>query len=455
MLGKRTIDDSEMLRVAAQVLAAHGLEGWLVGGSVRDRGLGYAAPDLDLVVDGDAAAVAADIARALNAPWFALSERHRAFRVVGRQGHVDVAAARGGGILEDLAQRDFTVNAMAVPVSGGDLIDPFGGLADLRSRRLVAVSDHVFSDDPLRLMRAPRFCHVLGLMLEPGLWRSVREQAPELLRAAPERVAAEIVMTLSAGRAGEAARLWNDLGLLSVIVPEVMDGDDLERIFALLDGLEALLADPLGWFADGGSALEERLHTRVDGMVDRPVGLRLAGLLSGLAPSQAAAVGRRLRFSGAMLSLLEAAAKTSRHGGGRLDLPAVGVSGAGDPARPSHGSGGPGRSAVLFLWEAAPWEPEMVLLAAARVAAENGGSAGRAAPALERASALMALWAERRMSGAPRLPFDGVDLMKELRLPPGPELGKALRAARLAWEGGEAATAAQALVVAREALRTG
>ena len=106
-------------------------------------------------------------------------------------------------------------------------------------------------------------------------------------------------------------------------------------------------------------------------------------------------------------------------------------------------SAGPGREAVLFLWEAAPWEPEVILLAAAAAAADDP---------VEAAEKLMTLWAERAVSGAPRLPFDGVVLMRELDLAPGPELGKALRAARLAWEAGEAATVEEALAAARTAL---
>ena len=447
MPGTRTIDDSEMLQVAARVLVGRDVEGWLVGGSVRDRELGCPAPDLDLVVAGDPAAVAGDIALALDVPWFALSERHRAFRVVGRQGHVDVAAIRGGGILADLAQRDFTVNAMALPVVGGSgLIDPFGGLADLHARRLVAVSDHVFSDDPLRLMRAPRFSHTLGLALESKLVDALRMRAPDLLRAAPERVAAEIIATLSVGRAGEAVRLWDELALLTVIVPEVADGGDLSRIVAMLDRLESLLADPWGWFADAGFALGARLDLRVDGAVDRMVGLRIAGLVSGLSPGQARAVGHRLRFSAAMVSLLGAATGASRYGRVEEELPVV-LSGAGI---------GPGRDAVLFLWDAAPWEPETILLATAwAIAAADGvpaDASSSSASARSRARALMALWAERAASGAPLWPFDGTSLMRDLGLAPGPELGKALRAARLAWEAGEAPTAVEALAAAREAI---
>ena len=210
-----------MLRTVAAVLRRHGVQGWLVGGTVRDRELGCYSPDIDLAIAGDASSVARETAAALGAPWFALSERHGAYRVVGQKGHLDLAAVRGNGILADLALRDFTVNAMALSVEGGDLLDPFGGRADLQERRLTAVSDRIFTDDPLRLMRAARFSHTLGLRLNADLRRAVCAQAGELRRAAPERVTTEMTLTLVAGRAGDAARLWRELGLLRVVIPEL------------------------------------------------------------------------------------------------------------------------------------------------------------------------------------------------------------------------------------------
>jgi poly(A) polymerase len=423
-----------MLQTVAAVLRERGVSGWLVGGTVRDRELCRYSPDLDVAVTGDAAGVAADVAHALRASWFALSERHRAFRVVVGPAHVDLATVRGGGILADLALRDFTVNAMASPLEGGGLIDPFGGLHDLRAGRLAAVSDHIFDDDPLRLMRAPRFAHVLGLRLDPVLTEAVRAQAPRLWRAAAERIATEIVLTLAAGAAGDAARLWNDLGLLEVLAPEVVEDDCLTPTYGLLDGLERILSDLPGRFPDTAPFVGQRLAEPVDGAVDRRVALRLAGLLAGVGPAQALRTGRRLRGSGALLSLLQTAARMSRYRN-----------------RPP----GPGREAVLFLWDAAPWEPEAIILVAAAAGVAAPESGATASASVEAAERLMTLWSERAISGVPRLPFDGIALMKELDLPPGPPLGKALRSARLAWEAGEATTAEEALAAARRALDVG
>ena len=213
-----------MLRVVAETLQHRGTQGWLVGGTVRDRELGRFSPDLDVVVADDPKPVAAQVAARLRRPWFALSKHFDAYRVLGERGHIDIAALRGGGLVADLELRDFTVNAMAVPVEGGEPVDPFGGMRHLRERTLAAVSDSVFDDDPLRLMRAARFCHVLGFRLGPGLDTLVRAKAGALVRSARERVLTEMSLTLEVGRAAEAVGLWHELGLLDPLLPELTRG---------------------------------------------------------------------------------------------------------------------------------------------------------------------------------------------------------------------------------------
>lgn len=445
-----------MLQAVAGILRNRGVEGWLVGGSVRDRELGRDSPDLDVVVAGDAAAVAKEVAAALQAPWFVLSERHTTYRVMGPGGHVDVAAARGGGIHDDLGERDFTVNAMALPIrdglieSGpadpGTLIDPFGGLGHLQEKRLVAVSDRVFSDDPLRLMRAVRFCHVMGFDIDGDLAASVRAHAPELSRTAMERVAAEMVLTLAEGRSAEAVRLWRDLGLLEAVLPEVADSARLEPTLALLSQLDDILARLIVWFPATEDVVTGRLARPVDGAVTRPVALRLSGLLHALPEEDAEVAGRRLKLSGGMISLFRAVSRCFRgasaergdHQAGR-DGPEPGRAALLDSRLLS-------RDEVLFLWGAAPYEPEVILLAAA--AASDlvlPGPAGR----------LMALWAERAIRGVSRPPVDGETVMSELGLEGGPLVGKALREVRLAWEMGETTSVAGLLAVARDALASG
>ena len=103
---------------------------WLVGGSVRDLLVGRPVADIDLMVDGDPGAAARGLAPRRGGSPFPLSERHGAWRVVQEGRTVDVTRTRGT-VEQDLGLRDFTINAMALPLAGGDLVDPHGGRADL------------------------------------------------------------------------------------------------------------------------------------------------------------------------------------------------------------------------------------------------------------------------------------------------------------------------------------
>jgi len=298
---------------------------------------------------------------------------------MSRQGRVDVAAMRGGDILADLAERDFTINAMAQPVGGDGLIDPFDGASDLERGRLVAVSERIFADDPLRLMRAVRFCHIFGLRPDTALMWALQDQAPLLSRAAPERVAAEMVSTLEEGRAVDALRLWNDLGLLRVLLPELSQQGRLAPTFALLERLDDLVARPAAWFPAAGALLGDRLARPVDGAVTRPVALKLGGLMHRLSADEALMAARRLKMSVDLGSLLRTVAKVSASLDTRDPWGALAAGLVGSDAAPDASPAGPvGRPAVLFLWEAAPWEPEVicVLAAGARVPEEHADGGG-------------------------------------------------------------------------------
>ncbi|MDX6593061.1 MAG: poly(A) polymerase [Gaiellales bacterium] len=196
-------------------------EGWLVGGSVRDLLLERAVTDVDVVIEGDAGGAARRLARALDGAPFPLSERHGAWRVVLPGFTIDVAAARGT-IEQDLGQRDFTINAMALPMTGGDLIDPHGGRGDLDERLLRAVSNGAFADDPLRLLRLPRIAYELGFGIDQGTQRLAREQASLADRPSGERIFMEMARLLGGERPARALRLAESLGVLDVVLPEIV-----------------------------------------------------------------------------------------------------------------------------------------------------------------------------------------------------------------------------------------
>ena len=176
-----------------RLLAAVGTQdAYVVGGSVRDELLGRVLVDLDVACRNPRRAAQA-YAAATGGARFALSDRHGAWRVAfsGDRATVDFTPLPNG-IADDLRTRDFTINAIARPLAGGDYVDPLGGRADLEAGIVRAVSEGAFRDDPLRLLRAVRFEDELGFRLDPASERLVVRDAPLVTFPAGERILAEL-----------------------------------------------------------------------------------------------------------------------------------------------------------------------------------------------------------------------------------------------------------------------
>jgi hypothetical protein len=199
-----------MRELAREML--EGEEAWVVGGAIRDELLGREVVDLDIACRNPKQAARAYAQRAGGAS-FPLSERHGAWRVALDDGRtVDFTPLRNG-IEDDLATRDFTINAIAVPLAGGEPADPFDGRADLERRVLRVVSRSVFDDDPLRLLRAVRLEDELGLRLDDETALLVQERAALVDRPAGERIVAELVrLSVDGFRRAEELGLLGPLG---------------------------------------------------------------------------------------------------------------------------------------------------------------------------------------------------------------------------------------------------
>jgi putative nucleotidyltransferase with HDIG domain len=220
----------DALQAARSALSGH--RAWLVGGALRDRALGRETTDLDVVVDGDPGEAARAIARAAGrAACFALSEEFGAWRVSARDSswQVDVERLREGSLEADLALRDFTVNAIAEPIAGGEAIDPLGGLQDLSAGRLRMASPSAFADDPLRVLRLARIAVELNLAPELQTARQARAHAPQLSRCSPERVFAELRRIVAAEQALRGLELMGELAATPVVLPELEALRDVEQ----------------------------------------------------------------------------------------------------------------------------------------------------------------------------------------------------------------------------------
>ncbi len=215
---------------------------YLVGGAVRDLLLGRGRADIDLVVEGDAAALAERLGAEVTA--------HERFGTakVRLDGHeVDIAGARseryphpgalpvvepGADLAADLARRDFTINAMAIPLRGAPrLIDPHGGEADLATRQLRVLHDDSFVDDPTRALRAARYASRFEFGLEKGTAELIR--ATDLNTVSADRREAELLRLAAEANAASGFALLAEWGLLRLRAEGI---GLLEGVAKLLDG---------------------------------------------------------------------------------------------------------------------------------------------------------------------------------------------------------------------------
>jgi tRNA nucleotidyltransferase (CCA-adding enzyme) len=190
----------------------------LVGGAVRDGLLGRLGetPDLDLVVDGDAIALCRSLQQQHGGACVVLDAERCMARLVLRGWSLDLARMEPGGLIGDLARRDYTINAMALPLAMEQpLVDPHGALAHLAAGELVAISEANLLDDPLRLLRGVRLASELAMDLEPRSTVWVERHRDRLRTVAPERVLAELwkLATTPLGHRGLGVAL--ETGLLT------------------------------------------------------------------------------------------------------------------------------------------------------------------------------------------------------------------------------------------------
>lgn len=230
------------LDLVREVLA--GEDAYLVGGAVRDELLGRELVDLDIVCSDPKKAARAFAGKSGGAP-FALSERHGAWRVAFPNGECADFTPLRGTLAEDLALRDFTINAIAEPLAGGEPVDPFDGRLDLAERRLKAVSETVFDEDPLRLLRALRLEEELGLRLDEASERLVRAHAELVGRPAGERILSELERLGWAGferlqELGLLAPLGGSLELVERVDRSLVDSPRLRLVTVFGEHLRRL-----------------------------------------------------------------------------------------------------------------------------------------------------------------------------------------------------------------------
>lgn len=297
------IDPPAAVRELAAALERAGYEAWCVGGAVRDALLGHPHLDWDLATSATPNEVSKVFRRTVpvgvefgtvgvfdrDGRMHEVTTFRHDVRTDGRHAEVEF----GASLDDDLARRDFTINAIAYSPSRDELRDPYHGRADLKQGvvRAVGTARQRMLEDRLRALRGLRFAGRFGFTIDDATWRAIVESAPHLGRLSRERVKQEIEKTLDqVTQPSLTFRMWRDAGAFESVVPELAKISD-----ATLGAVDAVCK----------AAAAEDLATagpRVRARADRQRFLRLTALFSELSPEVAERTLRSLRFSNQQIS---------------------------------------------------------------------------------------------------------------------------------------------------------
>jgi poly(A) polymerase len=423
-----------------RLFASHGHELALVGGPVRDVFLGRSPGDLDLTTDATPARVLDIINGWADQFWTVGIEfgtvgmrkgseifeitTYRSEQYTGRSRKPDVEY--GKSLTEDLSRRDFTVNAMAARLPGHELVDPFGGMADLRSKvlRTPGPPEVSFGDDPLRILRAARFTAQLGFTVAPEARAAMTELAPRLQppKVSAERISAELSKLLLSPLPGGPRRgiaLLVDTGVADQVLPEVpklrlQPDEHFRHKDVYLHSLTVL---------DQAIELEDRYELGPD------LVLRLAALLHDIGKPKT-----RTRLPGGKVAFHHHDVKGAKMARARLTALRFPKDVVADVSRlvelhlrfHGYGTGEWTDSAVRrYVRDAGPLLTRLHALTRADCTTRNAAKAQRLARAYDSLEDRIAVLAEREELASIRPDLDGNQIMRILGISPGPLVGRA------------------------------
>jgi poly(A) polymerase len=470
---------SRLLTRASRFLTEKGIPAYLVGGFVRDMLLGRNTADIDIAVAADALSVAQKVAAALDGKYIPLDEENGVGRVIlaGNKWQVDFTALKGD-IEQDLAKRDFTIDAIAIEIekrfeaalSIERLIDPFQGREDLCRGIVRAVSETVFADDAARLLRAVRLAAELGFNIASDTERLIRQDCRLITGVAGERVREELLRLLAIPGAGKRLAYLDELGLLTALLPELNParGVDQPRVhiwdvfdhsIQTVSAAEFLLREGTWEYASAEALAAVPWSEELSRHFDREISrgstrrslLKLAALLHDIAKPQtrtidddgrarflghqqegastAAAILERLRFSHREIKLVELLVKYHMR-----------PTQMGHEGIPTH------RAIYRYFRDTGEVGIDLLFLCLADHLATRGPHLGLSQwqEHAQMTGYVLARHAEESLSAPPKL-INGHDVMKIFGLSPGPQVGELLEALQEAQAAGEVTTRHQAL----------
>ncbi len=469
---------------------------YLVGGAVRDLLMKRACHDLDFAMAADPRALARQVANALKGDFFILDDERNTARVIyytpsGSRFFLDFCSLRGTNIENDLRARDFTINAMAFEIHASNkLVDPLSGLKDLQAQTLRACSPEAFQNDPVRVLRAVRQALAFRFHMEPSTLGAIKDAAQLLNRVSPERQRDELFNMLDGCQVSSAIRMLDQIGALQLVLPELerMKGeiqplphvyDVWEHTLILVRKMESVFSALVGDYnEDSASNLMMGLAVMTLG---RFRGEFARHFNKSLNPNRSL---RSLLFLAALYHDAAKPATRQFEPNGRMHF--IGHEDAGAEAAVNRAqalalsqvetkrietivhehmrihqlakTGLPPTRRVIFRYfrSTGPAGVDICLLSLADTLATHGPNLTQETwmAELSVCKALLEAWWERKEEVvSPVRLLSGNDLLKELKLQPGPQVGKLLAAIQEAQAGGEIHDRQQALDFAREQLK--
>jgi poly(A) polymerase len=507
---------ASVLNKIARLLAARDLQGYVVGGCIRDWLLGRKTDDIDIAVRGPAVTVAREVASEVGGRFVLLDESKQIARIVvvedkaegegsgGGEWHLDVSAFTHD-IHSDLARRDFTINAMAIGINqfasvctatGGSLgegtcpsvaeplqktlIDPFCGIEDLRDRIIRRVSNGVFKADPARLLRAVRLAAELDFQIEPETASLIRFSSQAVSMVPGERTREELLRLITLPGAACSLRYLDELGLLLAIVPElaVAKGVDqptvhfwdvFEHSLQTVAAMEFLMrenrweyaGDDFLALAPWSEAIDDHLSQHVSTGSSHRALLKLAALLHDIAKPETKTIDDtgRARFLGHTKRGAAVAAcilGRLRFSNREIRLVEGLVYHHLRPVQMGDGQLPTQRAIYRYFRDTGEIDIDILLLALADYLASRGPlvSMEEWSGQCQAMNYILAEHERQQAKIPPVQLLDGHDIMRVFGLAPGPLIGRLLTRVHEAYASGELSTKEEALALIREELST-
>lgn len=484
-LGLVEPDLSLLLTRVSHILREQGIKAYLIGGFVRDRLLGRDTADIDIAVAADALEIAPKVATALEGRYVLLDEVNRVGRVVLVNGitptkgkwELDFSTLKGS-IEQDLAQRDFTIDAMAIDFEefirqpqSPVLVDPFHGRDDLNRSVLRAVTETAFPSDPARLLRAVRLAAELDFIIDRETEALIRRYSSLITRVAGERTREELLPLLALPRAGQLLTYLDELGLLMALIPELAQTKGVEQPrehfwdvfdhslqtvvavdFLLRQGTWEYAGEEVLAAAPWSAVLSQHFDQAVSRGSTRRVLLKLAALLHDIAKPQTKAIAEsgRTRFLGhakdgaeTAVSILERLRFSARE----IKLVEVMVRHHLRPTQLSQYELPSRRAIYRYFRDTGETGIDILFLSLADHLATKGQNLNLT-QWQEHAQMVEYVLAQYFAAASPAAPsklIDGHDLINIFGLKAGPEIGKILEAVREAQAAGEVRNREEAL----------